>query len=87
MHRHPNELFGTIQPPIHLPTPSVVLEPWLRTEDGQQVFSWEKRSSDPKAMAQVASRERRLRPPEEPMEAMEAVLPPQEADGDGDGGG
>eukprot|EP00435_Cladocopium_sp_Y103_P021424 s1038_g5.t1 len=54
--------------------------------DGQQVFSWEKRSSDPKAMAQVASRERRLRPPleEEPMaqpepaeqlEPLEAVLP------------
>lgn len=32
-------------------------------EAGYQVFSWEKRSSDPDAMAQVALRERRLRPP------------------------
>lgn len=47
--------------------------------DGQQVFSWEKRSSDPKTMAMVASQERRLRPPEEPMEPIAttpaAVLP------------
>ena len=67
--------------------PSQVQPAQTSTEDGQQVFSWEKRSSDPKAMAMVASQERRLRPPEEPMEpepatTLEAVLPqPLEAAG------